>query len=298
MITTPSIIITSIGRTGTKFFYTLFDKILDDCRALHEPDVFNVPLNQGPTLLLHTSKQKLAEIGWRYLILQKLRGKFSIVKLSDARLKASLSSEATINKFLEQRYDFVTLQQEHTFMESSLGYYGLIDLLPGIFDSHRLGYIVRDGREWVRSFLNWGEFYKKSRTRALIAHTWPRADQLPNDPYFEKWDAMTRFERLCWAWCKLNNYALESISKNPHAQLFRFEDLFTSEERYDHLSEFVSFLTEVHDSGGVYELGDWLEKKVHESKKMFPDWTKWSSEEKRIFCEHCEATMHKLSYEI
>ncbi len=297
MIDKPAIIITSTGRSGTKFFSSLFNEILYDCNSLHEPDIFSVPLDKGFDVFLEGTREKFAAAGWKYLVIQKIIGNFSLVKLSDLRLKGLLSTDATIKKLFKQRKGFVKQNPSRTYLESSAAYYGLIDVLPEVFINHRVAYIARDGRDWVRSFLNWGEFYDKGRIRGLVAHTWPKAGEFPEDPFFEKWEYMNRFERLCWAWNKLNGYAISRISKNPNSRLFRFEDLFISRDRYSHLTEFVRFLSEIHEGGGDFNLAGKLDKKVNESHKKFRAWSHWSDEEKRIFQEHCGDLMSSLSYE-
>ncbi len=292
------IIITSLGRTGTNYFYTLFEEMIDDCSSFHEPDVFHARLDEGFQDFLIASKIKLAKVGWKYLLIQKVLGNFSLVKVSDSRLRGALTYENSIKILIEQRSDFILNNQETTYMESSFCYYGLIDLLPKVFANHRIAYIVRDGRDWVRSFHNWGKIYAKNRLRRLIGHTWPRADQYPDDPYYGTWNDMSRFERLCWAWNKLNRYALESIPQNPDAELFRFEDLFSSEDKYDRLAELMSFLLAVHDGETIPNLHGKLEVKVQESANRFPNWLEWSSREKNLFIEHCGELMTKLSYDI
>ena len=47
MIEKPTIIITSIGRTGTKFFGDLFREIIPDSTSLHEPDFLKVIRYRG-----------------------------------------------------------------------------------------------------------------------------------------------------------------------------------------------------------------------------------------------------------
>lgn len=298
MINKPTIIITSLGRTGSKFFTALFNDILFDCRSLHEPDVIHARFDEGTGDFLRASRDKLWEVGWKYLFLQKSMGRFSLVKLSDSRLTGTLSAEIAVEKILEQRKDFVLNQPRSTYLESSFSFYGLVDLLPKVFTNHRAAYIIRDGRDWVQSFYNWGKIYGKSRIRRFVGHNWLTADNFLDDPYCGHWKDMSRFERLCWAWNRLNRYALKSVSLNPYARLFRFEELFLSSEKYDYLSEFVAFLTEVHGGSANLYLEGRLDKKIHESVKLLPDWPEWSDEEIGIFLKHCKKLMLELSYEI
>ncbi len=298
MINKPSIIVSSLGRTGTNFFSKLINEILTDCSALHEPDIIGGPVGRGSKYMWRATINKLSDVGWKYLVFQKSKGRFSLIRISDSRVKGQISNGVAIEQLMSQRNDFVNQQSGLTYMESNYGYYGLIDLIPNVFNVHRVAYIIRDGRGWVQSHHNWGEAYGKGRLRSIFAHTWPKANDLPGDPYFEKWEKMTRFEKLCWAWNKLNGYALYTISKNPNAQLFLFENIFISKDKYDHLTEFVDFLSERHKGGRNLDLSGRLERKVHHSDQKFPDWSGWSNEQKRIFYEHCGDLMSNLSYEL
>ncbi len=83
MIDKPSIIITSLGRTGTKFFADFFADIIPESTSLHEPDIFNFSLKKGKGLK-YLNKQ-LRESDFKNLILKKALGKWSLVSLSDKR---------------------------------------------------------------------------------------------------------------------------------------------------------------------------------------------------------------------
>jgi hypothetical protein len=148
--------------------------------------------------------------------------------------------------------------------------------------------------------MNWGEMYGKSGLRRLVAHTWPTAVEIKGDPYAEKWRTMSRFERICWAWATLNSYALNSIRKNPRARVFRFEDIFKSENRYQHLTELVDFGTGLPGVGVVppQVLEGWLERRVHASSGDFPGWQEWSPQHRQHFLGICGPLMEELDYEL
>src|SRR6056297_3125734 len=101
MISRPTIIFSSIGRTGTNFFAELFNSVCQDCLALHEPDVLTIRKNKA---LKNTAKQ-INEIGGKYLWL-KIRGSWSLVKISDDRFTGRIDKEFATKKLFEQRSDF------------------------------------------------------------------------------------------------------------------------------------------------------------------------------------------------
>ena len=297
MIEKPSILITSLGRTGTEFFAKLFAEILPDSTSLHEPDIFQ---NTGVENKWGHYIQQVRRAGiWRMAIL-KAFGKWTLVKLSDAKFLGRIDTERAIRLLNAQRSSFIHQLPGSIYIEANIGYYALLDVTHRVFREHRAIYIVRDGRDWVRSHMNWGEFYGKTGLRKLISHNWPTASDFPRDPYADQWNRFTRFEQLCWAWARLNEYALDTVSSNPRARVFRFEDIFSGEGRYQTLDELVAFsasqpgidLKRLDDTKG------WLEHRIHQGPDGFPVWRNWTRDQKQQFERHCGTLMNKLGYEI
>jgi hypothetical protein len=297
MIEKPSILITSIGRTGTEFFAKLFADILQDCTSLHEPDIFKFTGVENK--LEHYSQQTQRAGIWRMLFLKAL-GKWTLVKLSDSRFIGTLDYRKATQELYNQRLGFISKMPGDVYVESNLGYYGLIDVMPEVFKNHRAIYIVRDGRDWIRSMFNWGEVYGKQGIRKWISHKWPAATDVPGDPFAEKWDSLSRFDQLCWAWTRLNEFALNSISKNPNARLWHFEDIFTGEKRYEYLNNLVAFSTSMPGIGPerLNATDGWLERRIHQSSDGFPAWEKWTAEQKAQFEKTCSPLMEKLGYKV
>ncbi|MCZ2126845.1 MAG: hypothetical protein LC099_03615 [Anaerolineales bacterium] len=295
MIQKPSILITSLGRTGTEFFGNFFADILPDSTSLHEPDIFQ---NTGVDNKWRHYFQQVRQAGlWRMGILKAL-GKWTLVNLSDDRFRNRISLEHAAKELLDQRAAFIRSQRGSIYVEANIGYYGLLDVTSDVFQSHRAVFILRDGRDWVRSHMNWGEFYGKHGIRKFISHNWPSANQIDGDPYAEQWEEMTRFERLCWAWTRLNEFALKTLEGNANARVFRFEEIFLAKERYQTLNELVSFVSNqpAIDAAMIKPIDGWLERRSHQSSAAFPAWAGWSQEHKRIFLTHCEELSSKLGY--
>jgi len=297
MIEKHSIIVTSLGRTGTKFFADLFDNITPQTSTFHEPDLlhFNLQNKKGFYFAFYQIKRS----GFYNLILKKIFGNWSLVSLSDARVKGKLTTSKAISKLSNQRKKFIENPISHVYLESNLGYYGLIDLLPKVFDQHNILFVTRDGRDWVESWIKWGSMYNKSTIRKAIGHNWPKACEFDNDPYKNIWYQMSNFEKLCWAWSKLNSFALDCLKQNPNATLVRFEDIFESENGYENLKAAVDFATHFNDGTKLeYKpLDGWLENKVHSSgKKSSSD--NWTKQQKETFQRMCGPLMEELGYEM
>jgi hypothetical protein len=300
MISKPVIIITSLGRTGTQFFATLFKELLPNATALHEPDVFNFFQYEGTRERIRQTFKQVRSVGFYNLFVRKALGDGSIIELSDARVRGKLSDRETVRQLMKQRCSFVNSRGGYLYVESNAGYYGLMDVLSEVFEHYRSAYIVRDGRGWVRSKMNWGQMYNKGKVRAIFAHTWPTALDIESDPYRSEWNSMSRFERICWAWTRLNKYALGTVQENPNARIFRFEDIFKSKDRYQHLAELVDFVTYMPGVAPVptKALDGWLDHQIHKSSGDFPAWPEWSTQHKQQFVEICGPLMEELGYEL
>jgi hypothetical protein len=303
MIRKPTIIITSLGRTGTKFFCTLFRELVNDGTSLHEPDVLNISQYYGTRSRLLELVQQVKESGLHNLLLRKTLGQWSLIGLSDGRVKGEIRYPEAVRRVLKQRKNFIERQPGSIYVESSIAYYGLIDVLDHVFDQHSVAYIVRDGREWIRSWMSWSTgagMYDKSRIRGLVAHTWPTALDIEGDPYARRWRSLTRFGRLCWGWARLNQYALDTVEKNPSARVFRFEDIFEDENRYQNLEDMLRFLTKSPEgqSPRVESLDGCLARRIHKSPDRFPAWPDWSPQHKERFAEICGSLMDALDYQL
>jgi hypothetical protein len=295
MIKKNTILITSIGRTGTEFFAKFFSDVLPGCTSLHEPDILNNPF-------LHNNNkdyvQQFKYAGIRRLVFLKLLRQWTMVLLSDDRLRGKLDDASAVKQLHQQRSDFIAGLPGSVYVESNLGYYGLLDLSPRVFEHHKAVYIVRDGREWVTSRLNWGEAYVKKGLRGYFSHSWPVANQIPGDDFSGEWSKFSDFEQLCWAWSRLNVFALNTIEKNPDARVYKFENIFRGNARYDTLDDLVSFVTALPgiDPSGVKSTSGWLEQKIHQSANKFPGWDGWTESQKKFFELTCGPVMDRLGY--
>jgi hypothetical protein len=297
MIEKPTILITSLGRTGTEFFAKFFKAILPAATALHEPDIFQ---NTGLENKWGHYLQQVQLAGiWRMVILKGL-GKWTLIKLSDDKFLNRLSSDNAVQGLLSQRSAFVHNMLGSVYVEANIGYYGLLDVTPRVFEQHRAVYIIRDGREWVRSHMNWGEFYGKKGIRKLISHNWPPANKIPNNPYAQEWDGFSRFEKLCWAWTNLNQYALKTLSVNPHVKVFKFEDIFSGDRKYQTLEDMLAFTTAQPgiDPQQIGSTAGWLERRSHQSVDGFPGWENWTVPQKRQFEKLCSPLMDQMGYSL
>lgn len=299
MIEKPTILVTSLGRTGTQFFQVFFQEMIYRCTSLHEPDFFNFGQYHGAYEKTKQAVRQIKESGFFNLTVRKMLGQWDLLQISDERIKQNLSYKAAVKKVYQQRAKFVERQVGDVYVESSSAYRGLIDVLSGVYANHKIVYVLRDGRDWVRSKMNFGITYGHGRVRAIVQPFWPTAYDFENDPYQAQWGKMSRFEKLCWAWERLNRYALDTVKMNPNAKVFYFEDIFKSKESEQYLKELLSFVT---DLDGVKvpsdNLSGWVKRQIHQSSGNFPRWTAWTSYQKMRFDEICGDLMQEQGYDL
>ena len=295
MIDKPAIIVTSLGRTGTKFFSLLFKEIIPDCNSFHEPDIVQY---FGTKNRIQPFITRLKDAGVYNMVFLKLLGRWGLIRLSDARLRGDISEDDAIKEVLKQRTNFVSSKPGSIYVESNAGYYGLLSILNGVYTHHRAIYIIRDGRDWVSSAMKVKELYAKRGIRGIFAHNMPTASEFQADPLYLRWKSRSRFEKLCWAWAKLNGYALDSIAQNPNARMFYFEQIFSDESGYRVLNDLVTFAT-LLPSINKERLGKtdgWLDHKIHGSSNEYTGWENWTLEQKIQFEQICGPLMKKLGY--
>lgn len=299
IIQKPSVIITSIGRTGTRFFAKLLGKVVPASTSLHEPDVIYVNFKRKN--LSADSKRFITQakkVGFSNIVFKKLFGHFSICELSDTRLRSQKTTKEIEKELFSQRDSLVKRVSGELFVESNFGYYGLVDIIPNVYKNVRIVYIIRDGRDWVRSCMNWGYLYERGKIRSLLAHTWLKADELENDPYNEKWADMSRFEKVCWAWVRLNEFALTSLENTKQAKLFKFEDIFQDDRRYIKLDEMLDFCLSMPGLEKISRksTSGFLDRKINYAELEYPGWDSWQCEQKERFKDICGGLMNKLGY--
>jgi hypothetical protein len=294
MINKPTIIITSTGRTATVFFAVLFKRIIDNVYSVHEAERIMPNIKYED---VHDFLHRLKYFGLLNVTLKKMVGEWGVRSISDHRIAGSISPDDAAKLIYKSRSNFIESLGTKFYMESSYHYYGVVDIIPKVFSRYKIGYIIRDGRDWVRSMYNHGVWYSKTDIHSILNKRL-NPHMFKNDPYTNKWANMSRFAKLCWAWNKINQYALKTIEKEKYARLFLFEELFDNYPS-DSLTEMVEYLTYIPKFGKIphNDLNrNKINKKINVSKKRFPHWHNWTAEYSSIFKTICGELMHQLNY--
>lgn len=292
-ITKPSIFVVSSGRTGTRFFSRMFDRLLPDCDSFHEPEVVSRPYTDSLRII------------WKHFGLAKcFCRKFtlggSLRKLSIARRGGAVSDEFACEALYRLRQRFVASLKGASYAECNLQLWGMIDLVPKVFSNSRIVYLVRDGRDWITSLINFsGGFFGPRDIVQKLGMGRLTPATIPGDEWADAWASFSQFQKHCWTWERMNRFSVEGVKKCPNARLWRFEDVFASENRYEHLADLVEFATAMPDGtrldhGGIDGL---LEKRIHASQpNKLQGWRDWTPEMCRQFHEIGSGLMGELGY--
>src|SRR5258705_12367794 len=159
MIEKPTILVTSIGRTGTEFFSRFFANIIPDCTSLHEPNTIVITTHIENRLEQYVQQVRRAGI-WRMVFL-KAFGKWNLTKLSDSRFLGNLSYRQASSNLRDQRMGFISKKPSSIYVEAYHGYYALLHVIPDVFKHQWVISVVRDDLAWSLTMIHWSQGYSK-----------------------------------------------------------------------------------------------------------------------------------------
>jgi len=294
IIEKPCIFLTSTGRTGTQFLGHNMADMIQDCESFHEPDVLWLKRpgdwsNKLRSLISH-------RMTWGGFSL-----KYSIRTLNVWRHMGKIRDEDAIGYLHCLRGNFISGIKAKIFVEANAAFNAFGDLLPKAFPNSKIIYIIRDPRDCVRSYMNFGltSPYGPLDTRSWFPQFRLKAKYIPKDPSQRRWSRMSHFEKLCWMWNRENTFAVRCMQKTVNARVFRFEDLFNRGDNYLAFSNMLKFAT-LFPSGfqAHYEFNPKaLGKKVHSlASGPFPKWSDWRETHVEQLHYHCQDLMKEFQY--
>ena len=155
------------------------------------------------------------------------------------------------------------------------------EALKKAFPNATILHLVRDGRAVVRSMYS-------RETLMAGAYDTKYIRPKPGDRFFDKWDTMSRFEKLCWYWTVENQYLYECCN----GRVIQFEKI---------IADYEYFRERVLEPLGLSIPKEVWEKEVQRSKNVslqykLPHWKEWDTWMKERFWEICGEVMRKLGY--
>ena len=289
----PCIFLSSTGRTGTRFFGETLSKMIDDSVSVHEPDTTRV---SEPRAWI----EKMAKFGVGKMLWGQYRECYSLGKLSTTRHRG-LTNDGKARRYVtDNRFEYIEHFRKNIYIESNHLLYGVIDLVTELFPNSKVIWIIRDPRSWVRSALSAGAYHLYGIWDWDSINLSIRAYNFPDDPDRNRWKKMSKFEKYCWYYARVNYRAFELMKKVPDFKIFRFEDLFNRKTRDRYFSEMLDYATDFNSGyqpSYTYK-PELLDKKIHAaaSKRQLPKWQNWGKAYVQALNYHCGGIMKQFDY--
>lgn len=202
----------------------------------------------------------------------------------DAFVKAHKSNEAALNyiKSFRRRKMFGLVKRQtitsYGEVNSALRYHA--SALKAVFPQAKLLHLVRDGRDVVRSVMA-----RQHYTASSSAHH--ELSPAQDDPLFDTWCGLSRFEKICWLWVDANRRLRQNIE-----HCVRFEQL---------VNDYAYFRDQLEHHLGVQigqtKWSDAVNKPSNTTQKFaLPAWQKWDSSLIKTFDRICGDEMKQFGY--
>lgn len=171
-------------------------------------------------------------------------------------------------------------------------------------------FIIRDGRDVVRSLMDWHEFGRGNifgmnednpdSTIVSYEQDWwdySRLRPRKGEEFYEDWIALSRFEKISWYWNRFNELILESVRTIPKQ---RYKVVHIEKLDKFQLKEIYTFLDLDFDNYDKPQ--KMLNERINSveqrygAKKLFPDWQNWTDDEYNIFQKYAKNMMEYYKY--
>jgi hypothetical protein len=160
--------------------------------------------------------------------------------------------------------------------------------------------IIRDPRDWVVSNMNWGTMYGNRDWISRLGLGRLNPKMIGDTQFEDNWPNFSRFQKLCWAWKTIYEIILHAADKDPNAIIFKFEDLFRSEKKYENLEKLLSFITQFPGKKFNFRIPeDIFFKKINKNISCeFAKWETWDEKMTDEITEICGKTAAKFNYSL
>jgi len=283
------VFIVSGGRTGTTFFGDYLSDVIDDCYSEHEPDLL--------VGLQPKTRKRIARFGIYHMVIGRIFKRTGIRNLAQRYRSGQLDNAATVKAIRRHRDNYHSSIEASLIVESYYAWYGMLGPLRQAYPKARIASVIRDPRDWVRSWINYGGFYNHTDHIRWFGQSRINPTLAGDLEVQSKWAQMGHFEKTCWNWNLTYSLISEFSNRDDAAKLFRFEDLFLLSNNNDTLESFMNFVTQFSGRNYNYDAAKLSRKpSANQSKKTMPSWTEWSSTQARQMDKLCGALMRAYGY--
>ncbi len=284
------IFISSTGRTATQFFAKYLKVMIEDSESLHEP---GTPWFSKPKQLLQQAK----DYGVYQLSIGQGKNTHSMYKLSRDYIAGDITKENACKNILRINGKVDELCDAEVIVYSSGHIYGLLGLLDEVYDDSRFVFIIRDPRDWIESALHKIEYSLYGPIEIFYRKISLQPSCIQDDPYREQWKQMSKFEKYCWFYNKLNENAISEMKDRENFQVFKYEDIFLSEHKKENFGAMLEFATDFQSGQAMCDFkSELIDKKVDSKQSKARAWETWTPEQAQILMKHCGEIMKKYGY--
>lgn len=289
------VFVSSTGRTGTQFFAEYLNLMIEQSVSLHEP---GTPWISKPKKLLG----QIRDYGPYHLFFGQASNRRSMYKLSRDFTAGDISEQAACENALNinDKVDTLYAKDAEVVVYSSGHIYGVMGLLDQLYDDCRFVFIVRDPRTWIGSALHKIEFSLYGPIEWFFHNISLQPNCFANDPYAAQWRKMSKFEKYCWYYNKINTLAFQQMADKPNFKVFRYEDVFLSKNKAKVFEELLSFATDFMGGRAKCHFDPTLIDKKVDSKQSAQTaregWRSWTPEQAQMMQKHCGALMQAYGY--
>src|SRR6056297_386467 len=169
-------------------------------------------------------------------------------------------------------------------------------------------FLVRDGREVVRSAMNWdkkhpGRNYNRYEDHPEATITQPEEDfwdfgrirPLKNNQIFSRWKSMDLFEKFAWSWNEYNKILIEHVKKLDQEEFIILDMSNVCVENIFQTFEFLNLNGYMKS-----KVSEMMKSKINtthaEESQKFQHWSDWDEKMNRKFECYASEMMGKLGY--
>ena len=174
----------------------------------------------------------------------------------------------------------------HQYVETSARLTFFAPVLHARMPNARFLYVHREPWDVVRSGMRRGWY----RDHPNDPH---RIRPVPGEPAYEAWDAMTRFEQICWYWAAYNRFALDFYDAvgGDRVLMIRATDLFSGAA----LPEIFAFMGLNLPAEKVLERELDAQHNAQHAEH-FPEAEAWTPEQRAALRTYAGPEMERLGY--
>lgn len=282
------VFIVSGGRTGTTFFGQHLQDVIDNCASIHEPDIF-----YG---FSKRTLKSLKTFGVWHMLVGRYFKQTGVRNLAQHAASGHWNATKIKQAILSHRKKYYQSFPEDLIVEAYFQWALLLPYVHSVFPNAKSIGIVRDPRDWVRSWLNYGALYENSDPVKLAGQDRLTPALVGDHDAAKNWNRLDPFAKLCWNWAFTNQAIYNYAQTSEASRVYRFEDLFDpAKPDMDELVSFCATFEGQSYAATPQKLRDIPTANASKKRKQ-ADWRKWTPQHAQTLDKYCGSLMRDLGY--